>query len=148
MKLIIDKSRAITLARPYESDWKYFSLDSAIDKIPCSCCGIVIVNELFFLHMALLDRMRDELGFPIYINSGHRCPRHNRNVGGALPNPETGRMGSWHLRFATDIRPGNGNPANLALMYAKAKALGFAGIGRANTFLHVDLRPDPVEWRY
>ncbi len=41
--------------------------------------------------------IRDELGVPVRVNSGYRCPEHNRNIGGS-PN-------SQHM---------NGNAADLS----------------------------------
>lgn len=40
----------------------------------------VIINEL-------LDPLRERYGKPIYVNSGYRCPKHNREVGG-VPNSQ------------------------------------------------------------
>ena len=45
----------------------------------------------------VLDPLREQLGKPIYVNSGYRCPRHNLKVGGAV--------NSQHLKGeAADIR--------------------------------------------
>ena len=49
------------------------------------------------LVQAVLDPAREQLGKPIYVNSGYRCPRHNAAVGGV--------PGSQHMRGeAADIR--------------------------------------------
>ena len=32
----------------------------------------------------VLDPVRSAYGQPIYVNSGYRCPKHNKSVGGAL----------------------------------------------------------------
>ncbi|MHB0929316.1 MAG: D-Ala-D-Ala carboxypeptidase family metallohydrolase [Candidatus Nanopelagicales bacterium] len=121
--------------------WKHFDLDDPTDKIACPCCGILHADERFYRHMALLDRMREELGFPIIIKSGQRCEAHNETVGGVKRSQHV-------LSFATDIRPGDHSRTKLKKMYKKAKELGFTGIGLGNTFLHVDLRDTPAEWRY
>ena len=45
----------------------------------------------------VLDPVREQLGKPIYVNSGYRCPRHNLKVGGAV--------NSQHMKGeAADIR--------------------------------------------
>lgn len=49
---------------------------------------------------AVLDPLREHYGRPIQVNSGYRCPAHNKAVGG-VPN-------SQHLRGeAADITAGN-----------------------------------------
>ncbi len=105
----------------------------------CPCCDALKLIPGFYTHLRLLERMRRELGFPIAVNSGYRCVRHNRAVGGAAR--------SWHLIFATDISPEDGSPEKLAAMHQAAERLGFGGIGRYDTFIHLDLRPDPMRWR-
>ncbi len=117
--------------------WKYFSLDTD-PHIACPCCGEFIQDDLFEMHMALLDYMRGELGFPIAINSGHRCAKHNKEVGG---KPE-----SMHLLFATDVRPADNDKEKLALIYDSARKFGFRGVGKYDTFIHLDLRDTPAGW--
>ena len=54
----------------------------------------------------VLDPLREAYGRPVHVNSGYRCPRLNRLVGGS-PN-------SQHMRGeAADIRPVIGNEADL-----------------------------------
>ncbi len=105
----------------------------------CPCCDTLRITPGFYRHVALLERIRNELGFPVAVNSGYRCSAHNRKVGGAAR--------SWHLVFATDVRPEDGDPARLAELIGRAKAAGFGGIGVYGTFVHLDLRPEPLFWR-
>jgi uncharacterized protein YcbK (DUF882 family) len=109
----------------------------------CPCCDTIKIIPAFYRQTAMLEHMRIELGFPIFINSGYRCPNHNREVGGASR--------SWHLLFATDIRPGDDagiqHTEALQALYTLAEEMGFGGIGRYETFLHLDLRPEPARWR-
>ncbi len=70
----------------------------------CPCCDMLRLTPGFYRHAALLEHIRNELGFPIVVNSGYRCPSHNRKVGGAAR--------SWHLIFATDVRPEDDAPAS------------------------------------
>ena len=105
----------------------------------CPCCDTLKIIPGFYRHVSLLEHMRQEAGFPIVINSGYRCKSHNAKVGGA---PR-----SWHLLFATDIRPEDGDPEKLAVLYGYARELGFGGIGWYDTFIHLDLRPEAMQWR-
>lgn len=104
------------------------------DQLECSCCGEILFNDLFWRHMSLLQALRGRLG-PIEVTSGHRCEKHNADVGGA---PK-----SMHKEFATDLKP---RLASLERTYAAAKDVGFTGLGRYNSFLHVDCRDLPAEW--
>ncbi len=105
----------------------------------CPCCDTMKIIPAFYRQAAMLEHMRTELGFPIIINSGYRCAKHNSEVGGAAH--------SWHLLFATDIRPEDGSPEKLLALYALAEEMGFGGIGRYETFLHLDLRHEPSKRR-
>jgi len=105
----------------------------------CPCCDLLMLVPGFFRHVGLLERMRQELDFPIIVTSGYRCKRQNAKVGGA---PR-----SWHLLFATDITCENEDEDKLGAMYETAIALGFSGTGRYETHIHLDLRPETVRWR-
>ena len=107
-------------------------------KILCSCCQRVKIDDLFFDHMDLLQRLRMECG-PLVVNSGYSCPEYNASVGGA--------ENSMHLEFATDIRPVGGLLDDCA---EAAQDFGFTGIGRYETFVHLDRRDligrTPAQW--
>ncbi len=87
-----------------------------------------------------LDDLRELVGKPFVINSGYRCPAHNREVGGA-PN-------SQHLHGrAADIACHDAG-MRYALLVA-APLFGMTGIGVAKTFVHVDNRRGaPAAWTY
>jgi len=106
--------------------------------IACPCCGLLPITDLFYRHIRRLEMLRQKVGFRITINSGYRCAKHNREVGGGKR--------SMHMLFATDIRPTNGDPKNLERIYKEARELGFTGIGYYWTFIHLDLRKHPYEW--
>jgi zinc D-Ala-D-Ala carboxypeptidase len=77
-----------------------------------------------------LEVVRQNLGGPVKIVSGYRCPIHNREVGGASD--------SRHVHGdAADLQPG-------VLTIADAKTIGFVGIGHCRGWVvHVDVRPGP-----
>jgi uncharacterized protein YcbK (DUF882 family) len=105
----------------------------------CPCCDRLKLIPAFFRHVSLLEDLRHTCGFPLIVTSGYRCPEHNRAIGGATS--------SWHLLFATDIRPERQDPEKLRTLYKASLAAGFGGIGLYDTFIHLDLRPEPVRWR-
>src|SRR5690554_4446602 len=78
-----------------------------------------------------LEALRARIGMPIQVNSGYRCPEHNRAVGGA---PKSQHM----LGTAADIAVAGMDPPGL---YVAAHGAGFRGLFLYNTFVHVDVRP-------
>lgn len=83
-----------------------------------------------------LQELRERVGAPLRINSGHRCLGRNKFVGG-------GRR-SQHLTIAADIalRPG----IDREKLFHEAQRLGFRGVGRYITFIHLDRRPRQARW--
>ena len=68
-------------------------------EFACKCCGQLppLAREnVKALVSEVLDPVREKLGMPIVVNSGYRCERHNKDVGGV--------RNSQHLRGeAADI---------------------------------------------
>ena len=84
-----------------------------------------------------LQNMRNRVGKPLVINSGHRSAAHNARVGG-VPN-------SQHRKWAVDISTDGHDRRQLVM---EAIKVGFTGIGFGANFLHLDPRPTPVCWPY
>ena len=86
----------------------------------------------------VLDKIRERVGRPVYIESGYRCEDHNREVGG-VPN-------SQHvLGTAADITVDDISVDELADI---AKECGADGVGRyyGLQFVHIDVRGYDAEW--
>ena len=94
----------------------------------------IFCDKLFWAHMDKLEKLRCNLDMVLVVNSGHRSIAHNEKIGGVSK--------SMHLRFATDLSPrGSGKMKDrLERLNDEAERLGFSGIGRYNSFLHVDCR--------
>ena len=99
----------------------------------CPCCDTVKLVPGFFRHISLLERLQGETGIPVIVTSGYRCTGHNKRIGGA---PR-----SWHMLFATDITTEAADPEELRRLFESALDIGFGGIGRYETHIHLDLRP-------
>jgi len=91
-----------------------------------------------FIHK--LDQLREACGFPFYITSGYRSPKHSIEKRKKFP-------GQHCQGIAADIAVTGG--AQRMEIIKHAAALGFTGIGVAKTFVHVDTRTStPMAWCY
>jgi len=99
-----------------------------------------LIDEHF---MDDLQALRDDFGEPLPITSGHRCPTHNHNVGGA--------QNSGHLvAQATDVAVSGAKAYRLIPM---AQKCGFNRIGinlrGDNRFVHLGKNDsEPTMWTY
>lgn len=73
-----------------------------MEEFRCRCCGRVAFPEnVEALVENVLDPAREKLGAAIVVNSGYRCPKHNKEVGGV--------SNSQHMKGeAADISPVQG----------------------------------------
>ncbi len=86
--------------------------------------------------VVMFERIRDIWDLPIGILSAYRTEKHNKSVGGA--------KNSMHLEGkALDLKPPKGVSIGsfYSVIRAKADVFGVRGLGRYNTFVHVDIRP-------
>ena len=98
-------------------------------EVDCHCgCGKTIAPEL----LIRLEALREKLGRPVPVNSGARCEAYNRQV--------KGELNSWHLKgLAVDV--GCEDSSFRSQVLRAAIELGYNGIGIAEKFVHIDLRP-------
>jgi len=91
------------------------------------------------VHSSLIDGLeaiRIHFKFPVVVNSGYRTPEHNQRIGG--------RPNSRHkFGLAADIMIKGIQPHKIS---AYAERLGFGGIGRYRTFIHVDVFGQNRRW--
>lgn len=79
---------------------KYFKMEEFRCKDGCNGLTGEIKANIEALVDHVLDPARERFGKAVYVNSGYRCERHNREVGGSV--------GSQHLRGeAADITAGS-----------------------------------------
>ena len=93
----------------------------------CPCCGKNKMNESF---LATLTDAREYCRTPFMINSGYRCEKHNKKVGGK--EKSTHRVGSAADIHCTESR-------QRAMILCGLLEAGFSRIGIAKTFIHVDM---------
>lgn len=106
------------------ADLKYFNLS----EFDCQHTGRNRMDPLF---LARLDKLREVCGFPFVITSGYRDPTHPIEA-------KKERPGTHSQGIAADIRVSSG--AQRYTIISEAIKMGFAGIGVANGFVHVDDR--------
>ncbi len=111
------------------------------DEFACKCkCGDGI-NKMRKEFLTMLDDARYIADVPFIINSGYRCPKHNRAVGSTSSNHTSGQ--------AADIRATDSVPrGHILLGLYKA---GFTRVGISPGFIHCDTNPiDPsvTVWYY
>ena len=86
----------------------------------------------------VLEDLRGWFGKPVVVHSGYRCPTYNKHVGGASR--------SMHMKaIAADITVVGHTPDEVSA-YLLKKYAGKYGIGRYNTFTHIDVRGGPDRW--
>ena len=113
-----------------------------VQELRCKCpvCMCQVPNEINPESLVRLQKLRDILGFPLYINSAYRCYKHKREAIKAVPGRHNKGMAfdisvSWGERRMNIVR--------------EATKLGFTGFGFANTFLHIDDDGDVLRsWSY
>ena len=98
-------------------------------EIACKCgCGFDTFDAELLM---MLENIRGYFNQPITINSGCRCPAYNESIGGS-------RNSLHKLGRAADITVKDIEPDEVAAYLELVMTHG--GIGRYNTFTHVDTR--------
>ena len=123
------------------SEWKNFKLD----EFKCKHCG---KNEINHKLVDKLQLLRDDLGFPLVISSGYRCPEHPIEAAKKAP-------GAHASGRAIDIAC-KGDKAHRLLEAALRMGLSGIGVNQKGDyrFIHLDDleneegRPRPWVWSY
>ncbi len=120
---------------------EHLSPNFQVKEFICPCCGEEGIEKDFVLK---LQMARDLLpaGQVMVIDSGYRCKKHNKKVGGV--------EGSAHRKgWAADIRCTNSTD-RFFLVVALLNA-GFKRFGNGRNFIHCDIdatKPQNVNWDY
>ena len=107
------------------------NFNSSEFECSCSRCKEVKID---MDHVRKLQKLRDDLGAAIHITSGYRCPEHNEEIGGAENSQH--KYGT-----ATDIKVSGMDASEVA-----DACEHFNGLGRYDTFTHVDSRTSKARW--
>lgn len=98
-------------------------------------CGFDTVD----IHLVdMLEAARAHFGEAVILDDGCRCPKHNTAVGG---EPDSQHM----LGKAADIKVNGFIPNDVADWFGQTYPDSH-GVGRYNTFTHVDCRATKARW--
>ena len=126
----------------YRKDYKTaLSTNFKVNEFACKgkgCCSTVLIDSKL---VEYLQKIRDHFGKPVTINSGYRCAKHNKAVGGVSSSKHTQGM-------AADIVVKDVAPKEVAKY---AESIGVLGIGLYETakdgyFVHIDTRTSKGFW--
>lgn len=119
-----------------------------INEFECNCGDCKISADVKNNLIKLADQLqilRDKVQKPIKINSAYRCENYNDNV-------VKGAKHSQHkLGKAADIVINGMTPNEVHELVCEMVELGqinFGGIGKYNTFTHLDIRDYKARWDY
>ena len=114
---------------------KHFSRD----EFACNCgCGFDTVDAAT---LQVLEDVREHFDRATVINSGCRCVAWNKKVGGASNSEHTKAR-------AADIAVAGHTPDEVADYVETGPLKGKGGVGRYNTFTHIDTRSGaPARWK-
>ena len=119
---------------------EYFNLN----EFSCPCCGLSKVRRSF---LRKLDRAREFSNIPYIINSGCRCRKHNKKVGGVDNSAHV--ADDDKMCCAVDIKAVNSHTRYRVIMGLMKAGIHRIGIG--NSFIHADDDKDKSEeviWHY
>ena len=109
------------------------------------CCNhsSPISQELIKALEILREQIEREVGFEPFltINSGFRCNKHNKKIGGSVNSQHT-------LGLAADIKDkyNRVEPILIADIASEIEPFKSGGIGVYDTFAHVDIRKERARW--
>lgn len=105
-------------------------------EFACGCgCGLDTVDAEL---ITLLELIRRQFGKAVHVNSGIRCAKHNRDVGGSEKSQHL-------LGKAADIWIRDVDPLAVAEFVVSQFSTCY-GVGKYNNFTHVDVRDTPAMW--
>ena len=87
----------------------------------------------------VLQNVRDHFKMPVVINSAYRTPTYNKKVGGV--------NASQHIRGAAADISVKGVSSAKVYEYLNGLYPDKYGIGRYQTFTHIDTRPNKARWK-
>ena len=89
-----------------------------------------------------LQILRDYTGLPIKVNSGYRSPEHNEKIGGSKNSQH--KLGKAADIVIIGLKPSE--TYDLVERLVEEGSLQIGGLGKYNTFCHLDIRDNKARW--
>jgi uncharacterized protein YcbK (DUF882 family) len=106
------------------------------NEFKCRCCGMLHPDGVPSALVAELELIREHYGKPVHINSGYRCPDHNRACGGAMRSQHmAGQAADFWIK---GVRPAD--------VWFDLNQNHEGGLGKYKTFTHIDVRGYRARW--
>lgn len=114
-------------------------------EMSCKCSHDSCVEQR--ISEKLIDKLelvRGDIKEPLVITSAYRCSKHQEDIRNSGTSTVVAKKSTHELGDAVDCRPKSGMNPGFELTCSSE----FTSIGRADTFLHLDLRSDFRRWKY
>ncbi len=108
--------------------WNFKNFTIREMRCKCGKCSDDSGLNMNYSTMKRLQKLRDVCDFPFLITSAYRCNAHPEEARKVEP-------GTHNYGHAVDIQA---TPQQMDTIEQEARKLGFTGIGRANSFIHID----------
>ena len=118
-----------------------------IDEFKCKCCGNIPEGMPSDELIDTLVNIREHFDKPLTINSGYRCPEHNKKIGGAPSSRHT--FGDAADIVVKDVK--TIDVYNYVIETFDDKPFGIAKKISKNEFggfVHIDTRGKKARWNY
>ncbi len=110
-------------------------------KLKCPCCGEGLLSVATFI---VLETVRMYFNKPVTISSAARCPDYNKSVGGS---PKSKHLALPDQEFdAVDIIVAGVDPADVYEYLDSLPYSNLLGLGKYDTFTHMDTRGYAARW--
>jgi len=132
-------------------NFKYFKRS----EFACKCCGElpeIAEEHYYYMVFYFLEQFRKELGRPIIIRSGYRCPKHNLEVGGVVRSYHTiPKNPTFRHPCAVDMYSECFSADNFSFWLGLAINLDYCGYhlyinDKGLYFVHLDFRGRYARW--
>lgn len=119
----------------------HYSPNFSRRELDCRCGCVTpqgIIHNLADL-AEHLEALRAILAAPLTINSGYRCPEHNKRIDGAP-------MSQHCQGIAADVSSRQATPSQIKRAALKVPRFMAGGIGTYRNWIHVDIRSQQARW--
>ncbi len=116
----------------------------SLSEFECKC-GCEMPDDVFDNVKELaksLQILRDKIKKPIKVNSSYRCLSHNKNIGSKSTSQHV--LGKAADIVVKELKPNE--VADIADQLMDKGLFKMGGVGRYNTFTHVDIRGKKARW--